>query len=59
MREKEKKMHQLKREVLLAYMSKKTPGLSKKSKQHWEERYTQSKKELSEAIENESRKQTM
>lgn len=50
MREKEKTIHQLKREVLVAYLTKKTPGLSKQAKKHWDEKYEASREALEKAI---------
>lgn len=50
MEKREKTIHQLKRDVLIAYLSKKTPGLSLDSKRHFDERYEKARKELEEAI---------
>lgn len=58
MEEKEKTIHQLKKDVLLAYLSRKTPGLSIQGKKHWDEKYEQARCELEKAIERADNEKT-
>lgn len=51
MKKTEKTIHQLKREVLLAYLSKKTPGISDSAKEAFELRYQEARSHLAKAFE--------
>lgn len=46
MKTKEKTIHQLKKEVLIAYLSQQTPGITSEAKKHWMEKYEKARKQL-------------
>lgn len=50
METKEKTIHQLKKEVLIAYLSQQTPGLTSEARKRWVEKYEEARKELEEQI---------